>query len=96
MTDRDDVIARALIEYEINGPHAFDQALADAGLVIVPREPTEAMMDAGDTDIMDALSKHSVGMMHGHPEHASHSVYRAMIAAAIRADKEQMTPTEGG
>lgn len=56
------------------------RALDAAGLVVVPRDPTEAMMNAG---------YRKVGKMHYEPtasaqgwgEHAT-DIYRAMIAAA--------------
>lgn len=49
-------------------------ALHAAGLVVVPREPTEAMILAAPSRDQQATEE---SMYHG--------IYRAMIAAAIRA-----------
>lgn len=56
---------------------------AESERVSVPREPTEAMMQAGDDAIIDGLQKGRLGIPYGlHPEHACWNVYRAMLAAA--------------
>ena len=52
------------------------------GWVLVPREPTEAMMEAGDEACRDGLQKAALGIPYGlHPKHASWNVYKAMLAA---------------
>ena len=63
---------------------ALRAALSSAdGMVRVPREPTEAMMKAGDDAIIDGLQKAQLGISYGlHPEHACWNVYRAMLAVA--------------
>ena len=56
---------------------------ADSERVSVPREPTEAMMEAGDEAIIDGMQKAQLGIPYGlHPTHACWNVYRAMLAAA--------------
>ena len=62
------IYARAAIE-------AHETALADAGLVIVPREPTEAMLRASRSVDYEEKSR-------------SNS-YRAMIRAALEAENRR-------
>jgi hypothetical protein len=61
---------------------ALGNRIASGDWVLVPSEPTERMMEAGDENVKDVMFKHRVGMNHGHSEHYSHSVYRAMLSAA--------------
>ena len=50
---------------------------------LLPTEPTEEMMAAGDEAILDGLLKAQLGIPYGlHPEHASWNVYQAMVKAA--------------
>jgi len=65
---------------------AFAKGLADAGLVIVPKEPTEAMIEAG----MDADTKEwrrSLGARLPTVEEAQANEYRAMIEAVVACFK---------
>jgi len=61
---------------------AADAVLAEiaaAGLVLVPKEPTEAMFCKGDEVLVDHLSD---SMFVFKPDTPAQAVYRAMIAAA--------------
>lgn len=79
MDDLREVIARALSEAggACNWPHAeicTDAALAaikQAGFVVVPAEPTEAMLEAGDAAFYDDGGSESLSR-----------TYRAMIEAS--------------
>ncbi len=66
---------------------AENAALKRDGMVMVPREPTEAMMISGDEAIRDGLMKAHVGMLL-HPNHACWNVYRAMIDAALAQERK--------
>ena len=70
LADRFDLteIANAAID-------AYEAALESAGLVLVPRDPTEAMLEAGDKVLW-----HDVDLQLTHE--VWERVYRAMIAAA--------------
>lgn len=53
-------------------------ALDAAGFVVVPREPTEAMVVAGDERIIEVLNDHTFALR---PRTPADDAYRAMIAA---------------
>ena len=77
MGDARGIIRNILAEWAIEGPPrriADDivDTLGVAGLVIVPKEPTEAMRMAGT----------NYHFAHNHPGCEVNSVYRAMIKAA--------------
>ena len=72
----DNEMARATDEAQ-----AALKAIEDAGLVIVPREPTDAMLDAGFAILTDKEITREDGSVHivdGDEE----AVYTAMISAA--------------
>jgi hypothetical protein len=52
----------------------YNRALAEAGYVIVPREPTEAMYAAG---------KQAIGLGHDPERNYCDHVWRAMVDAAL-------------
>lgn len=60
-----------------NATAAVEKALADAGLVVAPKEPTEAMICHGDEAIIEALKEIPTT---AEPTPAQRC-YRAMIAA---------------
>ena len=64
--------ARALIE-----------ELDAAGFSIVPKEPTPAMIQAGDN------TDHTMEAMSGHPSYEEQvaNIWRAMVAAALKAPR---------
>ncbi len=70
--NRWDRLARAAIK-------AHEAALADAGLVIVPREPTEAMKLAGARSIRDTM---------GHANHTMRAgaCHQAMLKDTLMAE----------
>lgn len=53
-------------------------ALDSAGYVVVPREPTDEMVVAGDERIIEALNDHTFALR---PITPADDAYRAMIAA---------------
>ena len=65
-------------------PDAFGEeiikALDDAGFVIVPKEPTAEMIEAGDD------TDHTIEAMSEHPDYEEQiaNIYRAMIAAGLK------------
>ena len=85
MSARDDAVSAATAAYGDGGyghAHrmnkaiaAYEAALSAAGFVVVPREPTEAQMRAAD----------GVSGAGGTRLEIYARLYRAMIAAAIRA-----------
>jgi len=72
----------------------FVAALANAGLVIVPKEPTQAMANAAvdETDMGLGMSWHNRS-----PQMVARDCYRAMIAAAKEGgDLAPTPPTDTG
>jgi len=58
---------------------AYEQAIKDAGMVVVPREPTEAMVWAGDEAAQTCIVDDPCGKAGAH-------VWADMIAASEAAD----------
>jgi len=71
-----DVIKNTLVDYDAEAPgvmsSAILSALSSAGFAIVPREATEAMIDAGDECRLAYDERNPA---------SSEAIYRAMIAA---------------
>lgn len=65
---------------------AVERALAEAGYVIVPREPTEAMLDAGFNAVWDHVHTGHNGEA-GLALVAPATAYRAMLAAAPEGER---------
>ncbi len=74
-----DVMLEAIRCYATDGDERqateIPNALADAGFVIVPKEPTEAMCWAGEQGAMDYRDKHC------HSNDAMAASWRAMVDA---------------
>ena len=61
------------------------RALDEAGLVVVPREASDAMLDAAGSAFMDAIVGHVPGDLPG-ANTPFRRIYRAMISAHSRPD----------
>ena len=58
---------------------AYEALLAQRGLVVVPREPTDKMMRAGAANLRNFTTQHA-------PYPRTRSMFAAMIEAAITGD----------
>lgn len=60
-------------------PDMFERALEQAGYVIVPAEPTEAMLKAADKSLWDQMKSSEPSARNDRP--ICRAIYRAMISA---------------
>lgn len=73
---------------------AIRSALSAAGWVVVPREPTEAMLDAAFADAVAWLERVDIGNTDCKSDRErsaepNRSIYRAMLAAALPAAPQE-------